>query len=99
MTSLHGPSFTCFGRAWRISKSASVLFVLSGLSLFGTMALAATFATTAHGARNVGDGAGAVQTQTMIDLHGGGNAFGFALLALLGLSLTPRPQWPDRPEP
>ena len=91
--------FVASRNAWTLSKPASVLFVLSGLSLFGTMALAATFATTAHGARAVSDGlAGAIPTQTMIDLHGGGNAFGFALLALLGLSLIPRQRWPIQQE-
>ena len=85
-------------RAWRHSKPAGVLLAMSGLALFGTMALALVFATTSHGARAVSDGvAGAVPTQTMIDLHGGGNAFGFGLLGLLGLALIPRPLPPTRP--
>lgn len=71
-------------RSWRTSRVAAVLFVASGASLLLTMALAATFALTSSAGRG-SSLAGAIPLGTMIDLHGGGNAFGFALLGLAAL--------------
>ncbi len=76
-------------RAWPISRAAAILLGASGLALVGTMALAATFATTS----SAGHGSsleGAVPITTMIDLHGGGNALGFALSGLVALTLLDR---------
>ena len=73
-------------RAWPRSRVAAVLFVVSGGSLLLTMALAATFALTSSAGRG-SSLAGAIPLQTMIDLHGGGNAFGFALSGLVALAL------------
>jgi hypothetical protein len=50
------------------------------------MALAATFALTSSAGRG-SSLTGAIPLQTMIDLHGGGNAFGFALSGLVALAL------------
>jgi hypothetical protein len=80
-------------RAWPISKAAAVLFGAAGAALLTTMALATTFATTSSAGRG-SSLEGAIPIQTMIDVHGGGNAFGFALSALVALTLlsisTPR---------
>jgi hypothetical protein len=73
-------------RAWPRSRTAAVLFVVSGGSLLLTMALAATFALTSSAGRG-SSLTGAIPLQTMIDLHGGGNAFGFALSGLVALAL------------
>lgn len=73
-------------RAWRTSRAAAVLFVLSGASLLVTMALAATFALTSSAGRG-SSLAGAIPLDTMIALHGAGNAFGFALLGTTALVL------------
>lgn len=73
-------------RAWPRSRVAAALFVVSGGSLLLTMALAATFALTSSAGRG-SSLAGAIPLQTMIDLHGGGNAFGFALSGLVALAL------------
>lgn len=74
-------------KAWPRSHVAAVLFVVSGGSLLLTMALAATFALTSSAGRG-SSLTGAIPLQTMIDLHGGGNAFGFALCGLVALALT-----------
>jgi hypothetical protein len=76
-------------KAWPRSRGAAVLFVVSGGSLLLTMALAATFALTSSAGRG-SSLAGAIPLQTMIDLHGGGNAFGFALSGLVGFALLCR---------
>ncbi len=68
------------------SLLAAVLFVLSGVTLLLTMTLAATFALTSSAGRG-SSLQGAVPLQTMIDLHGGGNALGFALPGLAALTL------------
>lgn len=68
-------------RSWARSRAAALLFVMSGGSLLVTMALAATFALTSSAGRG-SSLAGAIPLGTMIDLHGGGNAFGFALLGI-----------------
>jgi hypothetical protein len=73
-------------RAWPRSRAAAILFVVSGGSLLLTMALAATFALTSSAGRG-SSLSGAIPIQTMIDLHGGGNAFGFALSGLAALAL------------
>jgi len=73
-------------RAWKQSQPAAILFVVSGASLLLTMALAATFALTSSAGRG-SSLSGAIPLQTMIDLHGGGNAFGFATCGLVALSL------------
>lgn len=71
-------------RAWPRSRLAAVLFVVSGASLLVTMALAATFALTSSAGRGSSLD-GAIPLGTMIALHGGGNAFGFALSGLAAL--------------
>ena len=74
-------------RAAQRSKIAAVLFALSGIALLGTMGLAATFALTSSAGRT-STFSGPLSVQTMIDFHGGGNALGFALGALLALTLV-----------
>lgn len=73
-------------RAWPRSRLSAILFVASGGALLLTMTLAATFALTSSAGRGSTLG-GAIPLQTMIDLHGGGNAFGFALCGLVALAL------------
>ena len=73
-------------RAWPRARGAAGLFGGSGASLLLTMALAATFALTSSAGRG-SSLTGAIPLQTMIDLHGGGNAFGFALSGLVALAL------------
>jgi hypothetical protein len=85
-------------RAAARSKLAAALFAVSGLALLGTMALAVTFALTSSAGRSSTFN-GPLSVQTMIDLHGGGNALGFALCALVALTLVdvtrqPRPRAP-----
>lgn len=74
-------------RVWPRSRASAILFVVSGSSLLLTMALAATFALTSSAGRG-SSLSGAIPLQTMIDLHGGGNAFGFALCGLIALALS-----------
>ena len=74
-------------RAAERSKIAAVLFAVSGMALLGTMGLAATFALTSSAGRT-STFSGPLSVQTMIDFHGGGNALGFALGALLALTLV-----------
>ena len=76
-------------RATEVSKAAALLFVLAGLALLGTMALAATFALTSSAGRS-STFSGPLTVQTMIDFHGGGNALGFALGALVALTIVDR---------
>lgn len=75
--------------AWSRSRAASALFVIAGLTLLGTMTLAATFATTSSAGRGSTLDP-LIPMPTMIALHGGGNAFGFALAALVALTLLDR---------
>lgn len=72
--------------AWSRSRAAAGLFVIAGLTLLGTMALAASFATTSSAGRGSTLDP-LIPMPTMIALHGGGNAFGFALAALVALTL------------
>jgi hypothetical protein len=74
-------------RAAATSKPAAALFAVSGVALSGTMALAATFALTSSAGRS-STFSGPLSVQTMIDFHGGGNALGFALGALVALTLV-----------
>jgi hypothetical protein len=76
-------------RAAPRSIVAAALFALAGLALLGTMGLAATFALTSSAGRS-STFSGPLSVQTMIDLHGGGNALGFALCALVALTLVDR---------
>jgi len=76
-------------RAAPRSRLAAALFVVAGAALLGTMALAATFALTSSAGRS-STFSGPLSVQTMIDLHGGGNALGFALCALVALTLVDR---------
>ena len=76
-------------RAAQKSKLAAGLFVVAGVSLVGTMGLAVTFALTSSAGRGSAFD-GPLSVQTMIDLHGGGNAIGFALGALLALTIIDR---------
>jgi hypothetical protein len=79
-------------RAWPRSRGAAVLFGIAGVALVGTMGLAATFALTSSAGRG-STLTGAIPLQTMIDLHGGGNALGFALSGIVALSfLDVRPR-------
>ncbi|MEA2748458.1 MAG: hypothetical protein QOI41_2601, partial [Myxococcales bacterium] len=71
------------------STIAAALFALAGLALLGTMGLAATFALTSSAGRS-STFSGPLSVQTMIDLHGGGNALGFAVCALVALTLVDR---------
>jgi hypothetical protein len=86
--------------AWEISPIASALFALAGVALVGTMALAATFATTASAGRGASL-QGALDVTTMLELHGAGNSLGFALAALVALTIldvrsaTRRPTTPS----
>jgi hypothetical protein len=73
-------------RAAARSRVAAALFVIAGAALLGTMGLAATFALTSSAGRQ-STFSGPLSVQTMIDLHGGGNALGFALCALVALTL------------
>lgn len=74
-------------RAAPRSRLAAALFALAGLALLGTMGLAATFALTSSAGRS-STFSGPLSVQTMIDFHGGGNALGFALGALIALTLV-----------
>lgn len=76
-------------RAAETSKVAAGLFAMAGVALLGTMGLAVTFALTSSAGRG-STFDGPLGVQTMIDLHGGGNALGFALGALLALTLLDR---------
>ncbi|GAC1544309.1 MAG: hypothetical protein NVS3B10_08450 [Polyangiales bacterium] len=76
-------------RAARRSVAAAALFAVAGATLLGTMGLAATFALTSSAGRS-STFSGPLSVQTMIDLHGGGNALGFALCALVALTLVDR---------
>ena len=76
-------------RAAEHSKVAAALFAVAGVALLGTMGLAATFALTSSAGRGSSFD-GPLSVQTMIDLHGGGNALGFALCALVALTLVDR---------
>jgi hypothetical protein len=78
-------------RAASRSKLAAALFALAGVALLGTMGLAATFALTSSAGRG-STFSGPLSVQTMIDLHGGGNALGFALSALVALTIVDREQ-------
>ena len=82
-------------RAAPRSTIAAALFALAGLALLGTMGLAATFALTSSAGRS-STFSGPLSVQTMIDLHGGGNALGFALCALVALTLVDRGDRGDR---
>lgn len=73
--------------AWSQSRPASALFAASGLTLLGTMTLAASFATTSSAGRGSTLDP-LIPMPLMIALHGGGNAFGFALAALVALTLV-----------
>jgi hypothetical protein len=73
-------------RAAARSRIAAALFAFAGAALLGTMGLAATFALTSSAGRQ-STFSGPLSVQTMIDLHGGGNALGFALCALVALTL------------
>lgn len=73
-------------RALPRSRTAAILFAIAGGALLVTMSLATVFATTSSAGRGSSLD-GAIALQTMIDLHGGGNAFGFALSALVALTL------------
>lgn len=72
-------------RAWDRAPIAAVLLAVSGAALLVTMGLAATFATTSSAGRGSAL-QGAIPLQTMIDVHGGGNAVVFALGALVALT-------------
>jgi drug/metabolite transporter superfamily protein YnfA len=72
-------------RAWARAPIAAVVLAISGSALLVTMALAATFATTSSAGRGSAL-QGAIPLQTMIDVHGGGNAIVFALGALVALT-------------
>ena len=74
-------------RAAERSKAAAALFAIAGVALLGTMGLAATFALTSSAGRG-STFDGPLSVQTMIDYHGGGNALGFALCALVALTLS-----------
>ena len=74
-------------RAAARSRIAAALFAIAGTALLGTMGLAATFALTSSAGRQ-STFSGPLSVQTMIDLHGGGNALGFALCALVALTLA-----------
>jgi hypothetical protein len=76
-------------RAAPRSSVAAALFALAGVALLGTMGLAVTFALTSSAGRS-STFSGPLSVQTMIDLHGGGNALGFALCALVALTLVDR---------
>ena len=76
-------------RAAEKSKIAAGLFAMAGIALLGTMGLAVTFALTSSAGRGSTFN-GPLGVQTMIDLHGGGNALGFALGALLALTILDR---------
>lgn len=82
-------------RAAPRSRVAAALFALAGLALLGTMGLAVTFALTSSAGRT-STFSGPLSVQTMIDLHGGGNALGFALCALVALTLVDRGDRGDR---
>lgn len=71
------------------SRPAAVLFAIAGAALVMTMSLATVFATTSSAGRGSSLD-GAIALQTMIDVHGGGNAFGFAVSALVALTLLER---------
>ena len=81
-------------RAAPRSMVAAALFALAGLALLGTMGLAATFALTSSAGRS-STFSGPLSVHTMIDLHGGGNALGFALCALVALTLVDRADGAD----
>lgn len=76
-------------RAAKKSRLAAGLFAVAGVALLGTMGLAVTFALTSSAGRG-STFDGPLSVQTMIDLHGGGNAIGFALGALVALTLIDR---------
>ena len=82
-------------RAAPRSMVAAALFALAGLALLGTMGLAATFALTSSAGRS-STFSGPLSVHTMIDLHGGGNALGFALCALVALTLVDRADGANR---
>lgn len=72
---------------------ARLLFLVSGATLLVTMTLAATFALTSSAGRGSALDGGAVEVETMIRFHGAANAIGFAIAALLGLTvIPPRPR-------
>lgn len=73
-------------RALARSRLAAALLVASGASLLVTMALAATFALTSSAGRG-SSLAFVFPLQTMIDVHGGGNAFGFAVCGVAALAV------------
>lgn len=73
------------------TRLGAALFVLSGLSLLLTMALAATFALTSSAGRG-SSLQGAVTLKTMIELHGATNAIAFACSALVALTLQQLPR-------
>lgn len=72
-------------RAWDQAPITAPILAVSGSALLVTMGLAATFATTSSAGRGSAL-QGAIPLQTMIDLHGGGNAVVFALGALVALT-------------
>lgn len=76
-------------RAAERSTLAAGLFAVAGVALLGTMGLAVTFALTSSAGRDSSFD-GPLSVQTMIDLHGGGNAIGFALGALIALTILDR---------
>jgi YndJ-like protein len=76
-------------RAARSSKLAAGLFAVAGVALLGTMGLAVMFALTSSAGRG-STFDGPLDVQTMITFHGGGNALGFALGALVALTIIDR---------
>lgn len=85
-------------RAFARSRFGGVFLGISGATLLVTMSLAVTFALTSSAGRGSAL-TGAIPLQTMIDFHGGANAFGFALCGLIGLALArPPPRSTAAPE-
>ncbi|MBS2013128.1 MAG: YndJ family transporter [Deltaproteobacteria bacterium] len=76
-------------RAWDRAPIAAVVLGMSGAALVGTMTLAAIFATTSSAGRR-SSLQGAIDLQTMIDLHGGGNAIVFGVGALVAFTALDR---------
>jgi hypothetical protein len=73
-------------RAWSRSPIAACLLTSAAIALVGTMALAAMFATTSSAGRG-STLSGAVSIDQMLAYHGAGNALGFALAAMVALTL------------
>jgi hypothetical protein len=84
-------------RVFRRSRLAAALLVISGLTLVGTMTLAASFALTGSAGRD-GQGDPLVSISRMIQLHGAPNAVLFVLAGLTALSLlNPAPRRHESP--